>query len=423
MRRAATTRLEPGQHSIDRAKPFEHGDGWALRWRIRLHSGRLLDKTTKGPTKGIVRTRAKATAAELLATPGNGTWTPRTPVLDYLEAVTLPALRAERLEASTTRRYELAYRLLRGECRAKDCKHTKSLAGLSIHDAMRPRTLTDCLEEIARLHGEKNVKHARIVASRYLARKLQTDELLEVNPLRDLDLDMSKARKPEQHRGGKALSLADYQRVVEWLLAADPADAQKPKRGRWTHDEAVRARGQAIDMVLAQATTGLRTSELALRPAGECSVDVGGVFTFWLPATATKTKTSRPVPVLDERVSERLAARLEAVGDPEWPLFPAPSDPSKQWQPRTRDRKVAELYQEMAAALGLPVFEFERGHMWRATLNTLLYDALPEATRVRLLGHTEAVNRSHYTAVTSTAAVVEAASVLRKSPPESPQAP
>lgn len=421
MARAATTRLEPGQHSIDRAKPFEHGDGWALRWRIRLHSGRLVDKTTKGPTKGVVRSRARATAAELLATPGNGSWTPRTPVLDYMKAVTLPAIQAERLAPATTRRYELAYRLLRGECHLDDCKHAKSLAGLSIHDAMRPRTLTDCLEEIARLHGEKNVKHARIVASRYLARKLQTDELLEVNPLRDLDLDLSKARKPDQRRGGKALSLTDYQRVIDWLLAADPADAEKPKRGRWTHEEAVRARGHAIDVILTQATTGLRTSELALRPAGDCSVDAGGVFTFWLPATATKTHTSRPVPVLDARVSERLATRLVEVGDPSWPLFPAPSDPSKQWQPRTRDRKVAELYVEMAAALDLPVFEFERGHMWRATLNTLLYDALPEATRTRLLGHTEAVNRSHYTAVTSTAAVVEAAAILLKSPQGSPQ--
>lgn len=42
MARAATTRLEPGQHSIDRAQPFEYRDGWALKWSVRLDNGRLV---------------------------------------------------------------------------------------------------------------------------------------------------------------------------------------------------------------------------------------------------------------------------------------------------------------------------------------------------------------------------------------------
>ena len=46
---------------------------------------------------------------------------------------------------------------------------------------------------------------------------------------------------------------------------------------------------------------------------------------------------------------------------------------------------------------------------------------LVEATRIRLLGHSAAVNRSHYTAVTSTKAVVEAARMLREDEVESPQ--
>ncbi|MDN5605115.1 MAG: hypothetical protein L0G59_06810 [Kocuria sp.] len=48
-------------------------------------------------------------------------------------------------------------------------------------------------------------------------------------------------------------------------------------------------------------------------------------------------------------------------------------------------------------------------HSWRTTNNTLPYDVLPEATRTRLFGHTAAVNRQRYTAVTSTEAVVSAA--------------
>ena len=102
-------------------------------------------------------------------------------------------------------------------------------------------------------------------------------------------------------------------------------------------------------------------------------------------------------------------------------LFPSPADASKAWDPRNRDRKIAEMYLQMAADLEIGLFKFERGHLWRATLNTLLYDELPEATRIRLLGHSAAVNRSHYTAVTSTKAVVEAARMLREDEVESPQ--
>lgn len=61
----------------------------------------------------------------------------------------------------------------------------------------------------------------------------------------------------------------------------------------------------------------------------------------------------------------------------------------------------------------MPFFERERGHSWRCTLNTALYYQLPEGVRTRLLGHTAAVNRSAYTAITSTDAVIEAAAVLR----------
>ena len=102
MARAATTRLEPGQHSIDRAQPFPHGDGWALRWRLRLPSGRLLDKTSKAPTKALLRARARQTAQELLTAPGTGSWTQRTPVLEYMEAVTLPDDIAARVEGKSS---------------------------------------------------------------------------------------------------------------------------------------------------------------------------------------------------------------------------------------------------------------------------------------------------------------------------------
>lgn len=103
-------------------------------------------------------------------------------------------------------------------------------------------------------------------------------------------------------------------------------------------------------------------------------------------------------------------------------MFPTPTDPAKPWDARNRDRKLASLYMQLAADLDISMLTTERGHSWRTTLNTLLLDDLNEAIRTRLLGHSSAVNRSHYTAPTSTAAILEAASVLR-SPQESPLAP
>lgn len=415
--RAATTRLEPGQHSIDRAHPFEYRGGWALKWRVRLPSGKLVEKLTQAPTKGEARARARRKAEELLRTPGNAAWSPQSPSLGYLEQVTLPAIQSDRLAGTTQRRYQLAYRLLRGEC-GETHHHKHSLAGLSLYDAMRPRNLKDCLEEIGRLHGAKNVKHAKLVASKYLAGPLKIDGIIETNPLADLDIDLSGAKRPPVQRGGHALTLDEYRRVIAYLLAADPADVEKPKRGRWTVEDRIAERGALIDLVLTQAATGMRTSEIARRPVGDCDVDAAGNVVVRLPAAATKTRTGRPVPVLDPRVSARLIERMKGK-DSTQPLFGAPTDPTKEWQPRNRDRKLAVLYEEIAAKCDVPMFAVERGHSWRTTLNSLLADSLPEDARIRLLGHTAEVNRQYYTAVTSTDAVIDAAAILRS--PDTPQ--
>ncbi len=409
MARAATTRLEPGQHSIDRAQPFEYRDGWALKWSVRLDNGRLVRKLTQAPTKGKVRARAKVTAAELLAGPGDGTWKGTSDTLAYMQAKTLPMIESDRLEDSTTRRYKLAYELLRGSCNADGCKHKHSLKGLSLRDAMRPRALTDCLEEIAKLHGAVNAKHAKTVAKKYLAAPLRVDEVIEYNPLTDLDIDLAEAKKPTYSRGGRALTLPEYQRVIAWLLAADPEDVEKPKRGRWSRETRVIERRACLDIILTQATSGMRTSELCKRPSAEVDVESDGTVVFWIPAEAAKNDKGRPVPVLVPEVSKRLAKRLTS-GSP-W-VFPSPSDPAKVWDPRNRDRKLAALYQEIAEKCEVEMFHDERGHSWRTTGNTLLYDELPEATRIRLFGHTAPVNRHHYTAVTDTKSVVSAAAVL-----------
>lgn len=414
MSRASSSRLEPGQHSIDRAvvSPRSDGKGYIIKWYLRLPNGKLWKEhgtQTSAQKKGLARAKARAIAEEVLAGAGNERWKGTDKVVEYLDSVTLPALQGGRLAPETSRRYIIAYKLLLGECGDDGCKHKHSLAGLNIRDAVRPRALVNCLEEIGRLHGAGNAKHARIVASKYFAAKLQLDEIIDHNPVTSLDVDLSGARRPSYSRGGRALTAKQYAACIKYLLAADPNDVEKPKRGRWKIEHRVTERAACIDILLAQATTGLRTSELCLRPVEDCYVDQDGTFIFELSPEVTKTRTGRPVPVLAPEVSKRLAKRLNHGS--KW-MFHNPADPEKVWAPRNRDRKLAKFYQELSRELNIPMFMDERGHSWRTTGNTLLYDVLPEATRIRLFGHTSAVNRRHYTAVTDTKTVVSAASVL-----------
>lgn len=355
-KRAATTRLEPGQHSIDRVEPFQRPgrDGWTIHWHLRLPSGKLEregGRFTQAATKGQARAKARAIAEDVLKGSGNGTWKGSDPVLDYMEKVTLPKIRSkvnadatratkrDELAASTARRYELAYRLLRGDCQ-DDHRHKHSLAGLTLREAMKPRALTSCLEEIAQLHGAVNAKHAKTVAKKYLAAELRIDEVIEFNPLSELHVDMSKAKEPAYSRGGRALSREEYVEVLRYLLDADPESVERPKRGRWTREQRVVERAACLDIILAQATTGLRISELCSREVADCYVDEQGTFIVLLDPEDTKTKAGRQVAVLAPEVSTRLARRLDA-GSP-W-LFPAPSDLAKAWDPRNRPQAGSGL--------------------------------------------------------------------------------
>lgn len=418
--KATSTRLRPGETSIDRVHPRKTESGYVLRWRVRLPSGKTLDRRTQAPSIGECRRKAHETAEMLLATPGNGSFNPQSPVSSYMETVVLPAIKGASIAANTKNRYLLCYRLLMGQCggnvkkRQTQCHHRYSLAGLSIYDATRPRNIKSCLEEIAALHGKRNAEQAKTVCKKFLCGNLLIDELIEYNPVSSLDLDFAQARPVAYHRGGRALSLVDYQRVIQYLLDADPADVEDRtgKQGRWGTDFLATERSILIDFVATQACTGMRTSELASRTGNSATVDDDFTVIFSLSPEETKTRSGRQVPIIDHRVSRRIAARLASLPDPAYPLFPSPEDPAKQWEPSSRNRRIAAFYKRMSEDLDLPVFLKERGHFWRSCLNTILYDTLPEATRIRLLGHTSAVNRRSYTAVTDTHSVVSAAAAV-----------
>lgn len=396
--RAPRINLEPGEHSIERVRPKKVDGKYFLHWRIKLHDGRTKAMHTQGATVGETRARALRKAKELLATGSSGTWTLRSPISDYMEANTRPAIQSANLKPTTQKRYDLAYRLLLGDCVDKSSKHKHqyALKGLSIENAMKPRALKNCLEEIAELHGVKNVKHAKLVASKYLAQSLKLDGLIQYNPLADLDLDLSTARQPTVRRGGKSISKEEYKRAIEWLLEQDIGEVKKPKQGRWGLDVRIAERRALIEFILTQATTGMRTSEIGKRKVEDIEIDNNGNIVFVLRADATKTKKARRVPVLNDRIAELLRTRIAELPEGAY-LFGSPANPLNEWNERNRNRKLATIYQELAEECNIEIFKVERGHAWRTILNSLLFDELAEDARIRLLGHTREINRSHYT--------------------------
>ena len=71
------------------------------------------------------------------------------------------------------------------------------------------------------------------------------------------------------------------------------------------------------------------------------------------------------------------------------------------------------MYIELAQVLDIELLETARTHVWRATLNSLLLDSVPEVVRAAFFGHDAAVNRSAYTDLTDTSGMVTAARRLR----------
>lgn len=410
--RASTTRLANGEHSIDRVKPVRREEGgWALHWSVRLHTGKLLRKTSKGSTQGQAKSRAKAKAAELLAT-GAAAGKTSDPLDTYIREQVRPALEENRrLSAASRRQYLRALTALLGECEGH--KHSHALTGLSIADGTRFRALEACLKEIVELHGHESGHQARTVLSGYIMPALKRDELIVADPIKGERLDLGQ--RPEPVRGGKALTADQRQRIIDHLLELDPETGLKKQlQGRYPYEVRVARRLAAIDLTLLQACTGARVSEANGMESSRHFITQSGRLIANLTRDIVKGgKKPRAVPFFfddGDRVAERLAERAKGG----YYLIGAPADRSKVWDATNCRKTVRGLYDELADELDIPLLKTELTHVWRATLNTMTEGIIPEARRAALFGHDAEVNRQHYLDLTDVTVLLDAAKSAQK---------
>jgi integrase len=284
---------------------------------------------------------------------------------------------------------------------------------------MRFRVLEACLQEIAELHGSETARQCRTVLGKYVIQQLQRDEAIPGNPLGGMSIDLRSAKpKPSGPRGGVALSRADWERVIEHLVALDPAGAMTMRQGRWSREDRVAKRRAAIDMSLVQAGTGLRQAECLALTWGDVETEDDGQVIVTVRPEVSKTKRGRRVPILHDAVIQRILERQNIARGRARVLvkralvFGSPTDPSKPWDRTNAQATTTVLYKQMHEQRGIAAFETERSHVWRATLNSMLLD-LPDLVRAAYFGHDVDVNRSAYTDLTDVSGMVAAARRLR----------
>lgn len=406
MTRAMNSPLSPGEHTVERATPVLQPNGrYRIKWTVMYEDGRKSKRETWGATKSEARRRAKRIAEDLLKTNG-GVWKLSHRMSDYLEKVTVPDMEKADFRDMTRERYDAALRFLRGQCRKCNRAGTPHEYGLDKHtigSATKPRAVQRLFTEIAEKHGLATAKSCRTVWNKYIAKHLVLDGLMASNPMSGQRLpDLTGVEKTPRMRGGKALPREDYDRVLEWLLAADPADwlvSHKKHGWIWEPHVQIATHLAGIDIALLQMTTGLRQSEARMLTWDLVSLDEDGVMSIHVPEHIAKSGVPRTVLVLDQRVAERLLERCDAQQGSGY-IVGAPMDTEKFWN-RMRCGEVSrKLYVRMAEELQIPILSTERSHMWRTTLRSFYEGKVPEAVLNSQFGHSTAVASLYYTDAT-----------------------
>lgn len=146
--------LNPGEDSIGDCKVTTDPTTGVkyLRWSIRLPNGKLKNPRTQasaGTSNGEVKRRARAKAAEMIRAAGStGTWKPGSPITEYIEKVSKPAVGKANIRDSSKTRYKQLLGVL---------AETRFLGGYTIADATRFRNLETALVDLAAERGGNRV--------------------------------------------------------------------------------------------------------------------------------------------------------------------------------------------------------------------------------------------------------------------------
>ncbi|MDN6136158.1 tyrosine-type recombinase/integrase [Corynebacterium sp.] len=380
---AAKTRLQPGEHSIDRTNPRPHNGGYVLDWSIRLNDGKLVRKRTQGATKSAVRARAKETAKNLLKA-GKQHWTLNKPMNDYLTAETAQKIKeSTRLKDASKARYLNALVLLKPK-----------LKGYSIHDAMTFKVMEKVLKGIA-TEAPGSVSTARTVLSSYIADELVRAGVIAANPIRGVNLDLIPPKRRDQER--RTLTEGEWDTVIKHLLTRDTTTLLTPTKHKNIRQSTKNIHARAVRLTLLQSITGLRISEAnKLQWKHIINTDDG----MLINASADIVKgrkgkeKGRYIPILRADVAEYLRQNR---GQPEEYVVGSPADSFKPWDATNADDKIPELYKQIADETGVKILANLRSHSWRATLHGVYADVMDPATRAAIFGHTQAVAEEYYT--------------------------
>lgn len=157
----------------------------------------------------------------------------------------------------------------------------------------------------------------------------------------------------------------------------------------------------------------MRVGEAVSLTWNDIDVDDQGQVYVTVSDAVSKTHRGRRAPILDERVAEHIFERRNRASSDEEYVIGSPAVPARKWDQRQRGKALEALFIEIARKLGIELLLTARSHVWRATLNTLLLDLVPEVQRAAFFGHNTATNRGHYTDVTDTSTIVTAAKSVK----------
>lgn len=382
---------------------------YRLQWRICTAPGKTEAHTTvvKSRRKNDVKLKAKKTAEQLRSglTGSNG-WKPEHLMADYIRNVGIKSIEENNFKKPLRPNSQLRY-IHCLELVAEQMGQKPILYGAT------EEALTDAFKAIATAHGKATAEQAVKVTSRYVMRKLVRGKLATFDPLRgaDYDPELPDVVARQKPKGGQALSPADRHRVVDYLLELDPAEGVSSRGGHGLAGN-VATRRLAIDVTLVQATCGMRISEVRRLAVEDVNLNSDPI-TLTVTEEKSKTKRERTIPVMDDRVADRIRKRVsEATEGVQTPVFGAPVNPDTVWDNSNAQKAIKRLYAKIADDLNIPLLREVSSHVWRATLNSEWMDkGVSTDRRAAYLGHSEDMNRRAYTDMTDLTAMVE---ILRK---------